>query len=145
MGPLSTAMTEKLFCASCHVQPPGEAPRSTARMPGAMRLPELSSPRKTMSASASFTLEREGDAPGMRRRTIPMGLGELLSTRVTPTWHALPPTKKKCRRSAALASSKTTPALASAFSRCGANGLVSAAELFDEAEKQYQILLRSAP
>ena len=35
---MSTAVTRKPRCASCHVQPPGAAPRSTARMPACSEL-----------------------------------------------------------------------------------------------------------
>ena len=45
---------------SCHVHPPGEAPRSTAVIPARIRVPAASSPRRTRSASASLSVEREG-------------------------------------------------------------------------------------
>ena len=69
----------------------------------------------------------EGAAEGMRSRGIPMGQVELLPTRDRPTWQASPPTKYTCNRSSACASSKATPALRNAFSRCGVSGLMSEA------------------
>ncbi len=112
-------------CTSCHVHPPGDAPRSTAVEPGGRSFSRSFSSMNSISASASFNVERDGEAEGMRRRTMPMGQGELFATGAMPTWHASPPTKNTCSRSSAAGSSNTTPALRSAFSRWGMSGLVS--------------------
>ena len=83
-GPLSTAVTRRPRCASCHVQPPGAAPRSTARMP-ARSTSGSRSPRNVTNASASFSVERDGAPPGIRSRGIPIVQGLAHGATLAPT------------------------------------------------------------
>ena len=97
-GPLSTAVTRRPRCASCHVQPPGAAPRSTARIPGRSS-GRSSSPRNVVNASASLSVDRDGAPPGMRKRGMPIG-HSLSRASLVPT-NAVPPSgRNTCSRAA---------------------------------------------
>ncbi len=95
-APLSTAVTRTPRCASCHVQPPGAAPRSTARMPGRSRSGSRS-PRNVTSASASFSVERDGAPPGIRSRGIPIGHRLAHGATLAPTYACAPSVNSTCR------------------------------------------------
>ena len=88
-GPLSTAVTRSPRWTSCQVQPPGAAPRSTARMP-ACRTSRSRSPRNVSSASASFSVEREGAECGIRNRGMPMDQRLPQGARLPPTYACAP-------------------------------------------------------
>ena len=94
-GPLSTAVTRSPRCASCHVQPPGAAPRSTARIP-ACRRSSSRSPRNAWIASTSFSVERDGAPAGMRSRGMPIVHRLPHGARLAPTKTCAPSTKSTC-------------------------------------------------
>ena len=82
---------------SCHVQPPGAAPRSTAHKPGRSNAVSRS-PTNTANASASFSVDREGALCGIRRRGIPIGHGLPVAASLVPTYAVLPSTRNTCSR-----------------------------------------------
>ena len=73
MGPLSMAVTRRPRPTSCQVQPPGAAPRSTARCPARRMVSRSPSSSRIMKASESFIVDRLGAFDGMRSRGIPIG------------------------------------------------------------------------
>ena len=113
-SPLSIAVTLKPRCASCQVQPPGAAPRSTACMPGFSNRKRSSSVKNVIRASASLSVDRDGAECGCASRGIPIGHGLPVAALLVPTHARVAATKTTCSRKPRGSSGARSPARSAA-------------------------------
>ena len=97
-GPLSIAVTRIDLRASCQVQPPGAAPRSTAVSPARNHFVRSASSSSTSHASSIFSAERLGASRGNFRRGMPPRHGAAVAMSASATNACVPDASSRCRR-----------------------------------------------